>query len=73
MKVLILTEKPIYSKRTALIKEQLVKAGYEVEQVVFDDNKKFNGLSFDFVVVDEELKDNEDFEKFCRNPLDNQS
>ena len=70
MKALILTEQPIYSKRTNIIMEKLIEAGYDVEQKVFSDNNTFTGQSFDFVVVDEETEDREDFKKYCQNPLD---
>lgn len=74
MKALILTETPIGSKHTKMIKERLVKAGYEVVEKSFDENEPFDGLSFEFVVVDEiTTVDSEDFRKFCKNPLDNQS
>lgn len=74
MKALILTETPVGSKRTKMIKEQLVKAGYEVVEKSFDENTHFDGISFDFVVVDElTTADSKDFKKFCKNPLDNQS
>lgn len=53
MKALILTEKPTVSKRTNMIKERLVKAGYEVVEKSFDENESFTGCCFDFVVVDE--------------------
>ena len=70
MKALILTQHPIYSKRTKIIMEKLIEAGYDVEQKVFSDKEPFTGQSFDFVVVDEEIKDREDFKKYCQNPLD---
>lgn len=74
MKALILTEKPIVSKRTKMIKEHLVKAGYEVVEKSFDENTPFSGCSFDFVVVDEiTTAASKDFKKFCKNPLDNQA
>lgn len=73
MKALILTETPVVSKRTKMIKEQLVKAGYEVVEKPFDKNTPFDGYSFDFVAVDEiTTAYSEDFKKFCKNPLDNQ-
>lgn len=73
MKALILTETPLVSKRTKMIKEQLVKAGYEVVEKSFDETTSFSGCSFDFVVVDElTITDSGDFKRFCKNPLDNQ-
>jgi hypothetical protein len=53
MKALILTETLVASKRIKMIKERLVKAGYEVVEKSFDENTPFDGCSFDFVVVDE--------------------
>lgn len=73
MKALILTETPIVSKRTRMIKEQLIKAGYEVIEKSLDENEPFTRCSFDFVVVDEMVKGHEDFKKLYKNPLDNQS
>lgn len=70
MKVLVLTQHPVYSKRTNIIMEKLIEAGYDVEQKVFTENDTFTGISFDFVAVDEEIKDREDFKKYCQNPLD---
>ena len=70
MKALILTQHPIYSKRTDIIMEKLIEAGYNVEQKVFTENDFVHGISFDFVAVDEEIKDREDFKKYCQNPLD---
>ena len=53
MKALILTEHPIASKRTNMIKESLTKAGYEIVEKSFDECGSFAGDSFNFVVVDE--------------------
>ena len=55
MKALILTQHPIYSKRTKIIIEKLTDAGYDVEQKVIMDKEPFTGQSFDFVVLDEEV------------------
>ena len=70
MKVLVLTEHPIASKRTNTIKEKLVKAGYEIVEKSFDECESFVGGSFDFVVVDEWTSNQEEFKNLCKNPLD---
>jgi len=70
MKALILTEQPIYSKRTKIIMDKLVQAGYQVEYVDIENNDSIKGLSFDCVIVDEEIPQKEDFKKYFTNPLD---
>lgn len=61
MKALILTEHPVYSKRTKIILDKLIEAGYDVEQKVFSENEPFTGCLFDFVVVDELSKSSGDW------------